>query len=153
MSDAKRKSTQARREVIASVLRAAVIDSQEALVHALAERGIEVTQATASRDLQELGALRGPDLRGRIRYSLPERNPKLSQQNLVLSVAHSGNLVVIKSPPGAAQLLASALDRSLIETLLGTIAGDDTVMAIATSPMGGGELAVAIREFMGMDEN
>jgi transcriptional regulator of arginine metabolism len=152
MSDVKRRATQSRRIVIATLLREQVIDSQEALVHSLRERGIEVTQATASRDLQELGAMRGPDLRGRVRYSLPDRNAKFPQQALVLSIAHSGNLVVIKCPPGAAQLLAGTLDKSLIETLLGTIAGDDTLMAISTSPMGGAELANSIREFIGLDD-
>jgi transcriptional regulator of arginine metabolism len=130
------------------------IRSQTELAKLLAGEGIEVTQATLSRDLDELGAvkLRGPD-GGAPVYALPEdghpmrasasgvsRLARLLGELLVATEA-SGNLVVLRTPPGAAQFLASALDRSALHDVVGTIAGDDTVLVVAREGVPGSELA------------
>jgi len=152
------------------------VHSQDELADRLAAVGVRVTQATLSRDLEELGAvrLRGHD--GALRYALPpERLDELPgaptsspleeemaveiaavlsgmsrgartalarvASDLLLSAEASGNLVVLKTPPGAAQLMASMIDRSVLTAVLGTVAGDDTVIVVARDPAGGDELA------------
>jgi transcriptional regulator of arginine metabolism len=152
------------------------VHSQDELADRLAGVGVRVTQATLSRDLDELGAvrLRGPD--GTLRYALPSEHPDelalppassapeeaaqiagplggMSRGavaalgkvagDLLLSAEASGNLVVLKTPPGAAQLMASMIDRSGLNSVLGTVAGDDTVLLVARDPCGGDELAAA----------
>ena len=101
----------ARKQLVADLIKSATIASQEDLVKALKKKGVEVTQTTASRDLLEIGALRGKDGSGRFRYILGGTTTSLStnasrSKNLLLSVTASGNLVVAKTPPGGAQLLA-----------------------------------------------
>jgi transcriptional regulator of arginine metabolism len=139
------------------------VRSQSELATLLAEEGIGVTQATLSRDLDELGAVkvRSPD-GGPMAYVLPEEGspfpirvatrdtppPKLTRMlaELMISADGSGNLVVLRTPPGAAHFLASALDRAALSEVLGTIAGDDTVMVVARDPDGGLELAAMFRD-------
>ena len=130
------------------------IRSQTELAKLLAGEGIEVTQATLSRDLDELGAvkLRGAD-GGVPVYVIPEDgSPVRGVQGgtsrltrllgeLLVSADHSGNLTVLRTPPGAAQFLASAIDRSALHEVVGSIAGDDTVMVIAREPLTGKDLA------------
>ena len=145
-------SPRARKSAILGVLSEQVIDSQEALVFALKKMGIAVTQATASRDLIEIGAHRGKDEDGVMRYLVPVQAPAppTSQSNsLLISATASGNLLVLRTPPGGAQLLAGALDHARISTLIGTIAGDDTVLAIASTAQGGRRLKEEIEEFLG----
>ncbi len=169
----------ARHAKIALILEqpAAPVRSQEELAERLAALGVRVTQATLSRDLDELGAvkLRGPG--GALVYAL-RRDPAdapadsdevlLSQAaaavagasalgtgapgagtaglarvaaDLLLSAEASGNLVVVRTPPGAAQLMASMIDRTALAAVLGTVAGDDTVLVVARDPDGGDDLA------------
>ncbi|MCP2258488.1 transcriptional regulator, ArgR family [Streptoalloteichus tenebrarius] len=130
------------------------IRSQAELARMLAAEGIEATQATLSRDLDELGAvkLRGADGGAPI-YVIPEDgSPVRGVQGgtsrlarllgeLLVSADASANLAVLRTPPGAAQFLASALDRAALHEVVGTIAGDDTVMVIAREPLTGAELA------------
>ncbi|MGH3431449.1 MAG: arginine repressor [Thermocrispum sp.] len=130
------------------------IRSQTELARILAAEGIDVTQATLSRDLDELGAvkLRGAD-GGIPVYVIPEDGSpvrgvqggtsRLSRllTELLVSAEGSANLTVLRTPPGAAQFLASAIDRSALHEVVGTIAGDDTVMVIAREPFTGAELA------------
>jgi transcriptional regulator of arginine metabolism len=139
----------ARKGIIAELVSNSIIDSQEGLVKALKKVGVVVTQATASRDLVELGAYRGKDEKG-TRYLLPIDQKASTKIDLLITAKASGNLAVLRTPPGGAQLLASALDRSGLSTLLGTIAGDDTVLAIASSSQGGPRLIEEIQEFLGM---
>lgn len=138
-----------RKALAAKLIASQPIDSQEALVFALKKAGVAVTQATASRDLVDLGAHRERDRDGVMRYVLPTQAVVAPNNNLLLSATASGNLVILRTPPGGAQLLASSLDQSGIATLIGTIAGDDTVMAVASSAQGGARLSKEIEEFLG----
>lgn len=143
----------ARRSRIAEVLDTRAVRSQSELSELLAADGIAVTQATLSRDLDELGAVkvRGPV--GALVYALPgqggdatprpgaavrESRARLTRlaAELLVSAAASGNLVVVRTPPGAANFLASALDRGALPGLLGTIAGDDTVLVVSVDADG-----------------
>ena len=131
----------ARQERIREWIAAGLIHSQAEVVDLLRAAGFTVTQATASRDLEELGAVRGRDSKGHLRYQLANENPeeplyrvgKLLNE-LLVHIESSGNLIVLRTPPGGAQLLASALDRAsragMLSQIIGTIAGDDTVMVI-----------------------
>jgi len=147
----------ARQARIRQLIEAQPVTSQTHLAALLAESGIEVTQATLSRDLDELGAvkLRGPDGGAPI-YVIPEDgSPVRGVQGgttrlarvlgeLLVSTDSSANLAVLRTPPGAAQFLASALDRAALHEVVGTIAGDDTILVVAREPMTGAELAERI---------
>jgi transcriptional regulator of arginine metabolism len=142
-----------RRSLIIELVENGVIHSQSDLVKALARKGIKVTQATASRDLEELGAVRGKDASGVFRYQFITTTEvaSTSLKNLVLEIDASGNLAVIKTPPGAAQLLAGQLDRAMKNGAIsgiGSIAGDDTIMVISKSANGGPALAKAIDRYV-----
>jgi transcriptional regulator of arginine metabolism len=139
----------------------APVRSQDELAGRLASYGVRVTQATLSRDLVELGAvrLRGPD--GTLVYALPADIPPTlavgmnvglnaatsalarGAADLLLSAEASGNLVVVRTPPGAARFLASLIDRADLRAVLGTVAGDDTVLVVARD-VSGAELASAL---------
>jgi transcriptional regulator of arginine metabolism len=194
----------ARQAQIAGILGRAAVRSQEELAELLAQHGVRVTQATLSRDLDELGAvrLRGPD--GALVYALPgepggpgsrpgglaagvvsvlggsrgeaQRAPRVAvpagvrgglgplakrggtdpagpldrdppgrlariAAEFLLSAEASANLVVLRTPAGAAQFLASAVDHAAWPSILGTVAGDDTVLVITREPTGGPEVA------------
>jgi transcriptional regulator of arginine metabolism len=150
------------------------VRSQEDLAARLDRLGVHVTQATLSRDLVELGAvrLRGPD--GALTYSLPSEPvialvpgpglapaesaeaeaaaPAVPQSarlarvagELLITAEASGNLVVVRTPVGGAQLLASAIDHAGWPSILGTVGGDDTVLVISRDTGGGGEVAAAL---------
>ena len=129
----------ARHARIVELIRNKEIRSQTELAELLAIDGVEVTQATLSRDLDELRAVKAGGV-----YVIPEDGtPALRPfeqaparltrllRELLTSVDVSGNLVVLRVPPGAAQFLASALDRSGLPDVVGTIAGDDTILVVA----------------------
>jgi transcriptional regulator of arginine metabolism len=153
-SETTRAGRQAR---IVAILSSAEVRSQSELAALLADDGIDVTQATLSRDLEELGAvkLRGAD-GGVGVYMVPEDgNPvrgvsggtaRLSRllSELLVSADASANLAVLRTPPGAADYLASAIDRAALPYVVGTIAGDDTVFVAAREPMTGAELAATL---------
>jgi transcriptional regulator of arginine metabolism len=144
----------ARQGRIVEMVSQRAVRSQSELAKLLAAEGIDVTQATLSRDLDELGAvkLRGPD-GGAPVYVIPEDgSPVRGVQGgttrlvrvlgeLLVSTDFSGNLAVLRTPPGAAQFLASALDRAALHEVVGTIAGDDTILVVAREPMTGAELS------------
>lgn len=190
----------ARHAKIAAILAqpGAPVRSQEELAERLVAVGFRVTQATLSRDLEELGAVRLRGADGTPFYALPPdpaagpaRAGSLADpaatagladagtltlaailagtrdlvraaeaggpgdlavtgvlakvaEDLLLSAQASGNLVVLRTPPGAAQLLASMIDRATLPAVLGTIAGDDTVLVVARDPAGGDDLAAAL---------
>ena len=119
----------------------------------LKKAGFDVTQATASRDLEELGAVRSRSESGELIYQLGTtadgsiaRSMPLPS-DLILSVESSGNLAVVRTPPGGAQFLASSLDNSGLENIIGTIAGDDTVLVVSKKAAGGAELAKELLNF------
>ena len=150
------QSATARRSLVIKLVDDALIHSQNDLVRELGKLGYTVTQATASRDLDELGAVRGKDNSGIFRYqfvSVPQSSKSRGVSELIASVEASGNLAVIKTPPGAAQLIAGNLDRAMksgtLKTAIGTIAGDDTVLVVAKSASGGPSLAREITKFFG----
>ncbi|HEV8556765.1 MAG TPA: arginine repressor [Actinophytocola sp.] len=144
----------ARQARIVELVTSMGIRSQTELAKLLAGEGIEVTQATLSRDLDELGAvkLRGAD-GGVPVYVIPEDgSPVRGVQGgtsrltrllgeLLVSADHSGNITVLRTPPGAAQFLASAIDRSALHEVVGTIGGDDTLLVVAREPLSGRDLA------------
>jgi transcriptional regulator of arginine metabolism len=149
------ETTRAGRQArIVAILSSAPISSQSELAARLADEGIDVTQATLSRDLEELGAvkLRGAD-GGVGVYIVPEdgspvrgvsggtdRMSRLLGE-LLVSTDASGNLALLRTPPGAAHYLASAIDRAALPEVVGTVAGDDTILVVAREPMTGAELA------------
>lgn len=149
----------ARQRLIVDLLERTPVRGQNELVALLAERGVIATASTVSRDLMELDAVRVRHSDGSLVYAVPaeggDRTPRpageattAAQQRLV-RLAHellvaaeaSANLVVLRTPPGAAQFLAGAVDHAAHPDILGTIAGDDTVMVIARDPQGGDALA------------
>jgi transcriptional regulator of arginine metabolism len=147
----------ARHARIIAVLAEQPVRSQAELAARLHEAGVHVTQATLSRDLDELGAvkLRTPD-GGLPVYVVPEDGSPLTARGaadappqrlarligeLLTSAEASANLAVLRTPPGAAHFLASALDRASLPGVLGTIAGDDTILVVARDPDGGRALA------------
>lgn len=150
-SDVTRAGRQAR---VVALLAAREVHSQAELAALLAEEGIDVTQATLSRDLEELGAvkLRGAD-GGTGVYVVPEDGSpvrgvcggteRMSRLlgDLLVSTDASANLAVLRTPPGAAHYLASAIDRAALTEVVGTIAGDDTIFVVAREPVSGAQLA------------
>jgi transcriptional regulator of arginine metabolism len=131
------------------------VRSQEELAERLASSGVRVTQATLSRDLDELGAVRLRGTDGSLVYALPgergaagswpgESGLRRVAGELLLAAEASANLVVLRTPAGAAQFLASVIDHSGMPAVLGTVAGDDTVLVIARDPAGGHDLARAL---------
>jgi transcriptional regulator of arginine metabolism len=150
-------SKAARHARIVDTLAGHAVRSQAELAALLQDAGVQVTQATLSRDLEELGAvkLRPPD-GGLPVYVVPEDGSPITSRTaddapphrlsrlmseFLTSADASGNLVVLRTPPGAAQFLASALDRAGLPDVLGTIAGDDTILVVAREPAGGAQLA------------
>jgi transcriptional regulator of arginine metabolism len=155
-------SKAARHARIVATLADRPVRSQAELAAALVDGGFTVTQATLSRDLEELGAvkLRTPD-GGLPVYVVPEDGAPLTSRSihdatpqrlarllgeLLVSAEASANLVVLRTPPGAAHYLASALDRAGLPQTIGTIAGDDTVLVVARDPLGGQQLATDLLE-------
>jgi transcriptional regulator of arginine metabolism len=134
------------------------VTNQTHLVELLNTDGVLATQATVSRDLEELGAVKVRQPGGESIYAIPEFAPDRiapwDQLRRVLGewvaeVEHSGNLVVVRTPPGCAHVVASALDRSRFPGLLGTVAGDDTLLCIAKESTGGKALAAELRAMAG----
>ena len=146
-------SSQARKNIVAALVNSGKIHSQADVVKELKSKGLKVTQATASRDLQELGAMRGKATNGESHYVLPTNSSASASQALLLSVMASGNTVVIKTPPAAAQFVASSLDSAMssaqLSGAIGTIAGDDTVLVIASTANGGAALGKKISALFG----
>lgn len=129
----------ARQARIAELIRSERIRTQSELMDRLRELGIQVTQPTLSKDLTDIGAMRVRDVEGGMSYAVPSEERRASSQRrrlarlageLVVAVEGFGNFTVIKTAPGAAQLLASGLDHTPSPTVAGTIAGDDTVLVI-----------------------
>ena len=128
-----------RQHRIAKLLAEQAVTSQAHLVELLAAEGVAATQATVSRDLEDLGAIKVRVAGGETVYAIPElpteqRAPEDHLRRVfgdwVVEVNHSGNLVVLRTPPGSAHVVGSALDRSGLPEVLGTVAGDDTLIVV-----------------------
>jgi transcriptional regulator of arginine metabolism len=125
---------------LATLLAGRPVHSQTELVRLLADEGVQVTQATLSRDLEELRARKVRDGDGALVYALDDVDAAPAEsvrvrlgrlcEDLLVSAEANGDLVVLRTPPGAAQLFASALDRAGLPEVMGTIAGDDTVLVV-----------------------
>lgn len=143
----------ARQAKILEILEKTRVSSQVQLSELLLDEGFDITQATLSRDLDELGAKKVRPDNGRAYYTVGHVEQALAEQltgpreklrrmldDLVVSFDHSGNITVLRTPPGAAQYLASFIDRVGLEEVVGSIAGDDTIFVLARDPMTGQEL-------------
>jgi len=151
----------ARLSRIVEMVRTVRVHSQSELCGLLADSGFEVTQATLSRDLEELGAIkvRGVD-GGPATYVIPEDGAPRPMEGgtdrlarllgeLLLSHNASGNLAVLRTPPGAAQFLASAIDRASLTDVIGTIAGDDTILVVAREGLTGADVGRRLADLAG----
>jgi transcriptional regulator of arginine metabolism len=148
-----------RQHRVAKLLEQHSVASQGQLVELLAAEGVVATQATVSRDLEDLGAVKIRVGGGEIAYAIPElpTEQKAPHEHLrrvlgewVVEVAPSGNLVLLRTPPGSAHVVASALDRSGLPGVLGTVAGDDTLLVVVAEPTSGQEMAGRLRELAGL---
>ncbi len=150
-----------RQHRIAAMIDREVISTAAQIVARLHEEGISATQATVTRDLQELGTVKIRDEHG-VRRIVMAASPKLAPAPLdhlrrvmgewVVTVEHSANVVVVRTPPGCAHVVASALDRSALPGVLGSVAGDDTILVVAADAHGGDALTAQFRVLAGLDE-
>ncbi|HET6833047.1 MAG TPA: arginine repressor [Acidimicrobiales bacterium] len=135
------------------------VTSQGQLVELLAAEGVAATQATVSRDLEDLGAIKVRGRGGETVYAIPElpREQRAPEDHLrrvfsewVVEVAHSANLVVLRTPPGSAHVVGSALDRSGLPDVIGTVAGDDTLVVVVAEGTTGAAMARQLAEMAGL---
>ena len=148
-----------RQHRISRILEHNSVGSQAELVELLAAEGVVATQATVSRDLEDLGAVKVRVPGGETVYAIPEvTKDRLAPEDhlrrvlgdWVVEVAYSANLVVVRTPPGSAHVVASALDRSGLEGMLGTVAGDDTIVVVAAESISGAGLASVLSTLAGL---
>jgi transcriptional regulator of arginine metabolism len=148
-----------RQHRILRILEEQPVSSQGQLVQLLEAEGVVATQATVSRDLEELGAVKVRIPGGTMAYAIPdytrERTPsddhlKRLMGDFVVEVAHSGNLVILRTPPGSAHVVASAIDRASMHDVLGTVAGDDTVLLVCKESVGGATVAADFAALAGL---
>jgi transcriptional regulator of arginine metabolism len=148
-----------RQHRVARILEQHPVSSQSQVVELLAAEGVVATQATVSRDLEDLGAVKARLPGGDLVYVIPEdaRNRPAPEEHLrrvlgewVVEVSQSLNLVVMRTPPGSALVVGSAIDRAGLAEVLGTVAGDDTVLVIATERAGGEAVARRLSALAGL---
>ncbi len=122
-----------RRELILESIAQKDIRTQEELIRELSRRGVALTQATLSRELKELGVAKGPDGRGGYRYlagTATGEGPLQAVATFIQSISRAQNLLVVRTPPGNAQGVARGLDQSDWAEVMGSIAGDDTILLV-----------------------
>lgn len=127
---------------IKEIVQSRPIETQEELAKALQEEGIEVTQATVSRDIKELMLVKVPTSDGHYRYALSQEQSMLMSKNRVAHLFQDSivrvdsclNQIVVRTMPGSASMVASAIDLAKWENVIGTIAGDDTILIITNNP-------------------
>lgn len=148
-----------RQHLVARLIAEHPVHNQARLVELLAAEGVEATQATVSRDLEDLGAIKVrvpgsesvyavPDLPAE--QVAPEDHLRRVFGEWVVEVAHSANLVVLRTPPGSAHVVASALDRAGVSGVVGTVAGDDTLMVVVEESLGGAAMADQLAALAGL---
>ncbi|MBO0894755.1 MAG: arginine repressor [Acidimicrobiales bacterium] len=139
-----------RQHRIATLLARHAVSNQSQVVALLAQQGLHATQATVSRDLEELGAVKTRTPEGELAYAIPalpmdQHAPPEHLKRVfgewVVAVDWSANLVVVRTPPGSAHVVGSALDRAGLPDVVGTVAGDDTVLVVASEEAGGAKVA------------
>ena len=150
-----------RQYLLAKILEEQAVSSQAKLVELLKSEGIDVTQATLSRDLEELGAVKVRVPVGDSVYAIPdnptERVLPVDYLRRVLGewlveVSVSNNIVVLKTPPGSAHVVASAVDRAGLLEIIGTVAGDDTVLLVAASDTTGEKVSETLKNLAGITD-
>jgi transcriptional regulator of arginine metabolism len=147
-----------RQQALLDLVRRQPLSTQQDIRSKLEVLGHAATQSTISRDLEELGLVRVRDLEGHFRYALPTESMAAGARarlralfaEFVMGVEASGNLVVISTPAGAANAVAEALDHAGVEGILGTIAGDNTILVVAKEGTRGKALAKRLREMGGL---
>jgi transcriptional regulator of arginine metabolism len=148
-----------RQHRLTQILEQHAVSSQGQLVELLAVDGVEATQATVSRDLEEIGAVKVRSSGGETVYAVPElpkdrvapgEHLKRVLGDWVVEVQSSGNMVVVRTPPGSAHVVASALDRASLPDIIGTVAGDDTILVVAAERVGGARLARRLSTIAGL---
>lgn len=144
------RATDERRNALAQLIRSRAPASQEDVAEQLAAMGYAVTQATVSRDLEQLGAMK-VRRDGRLAYALPEATGAAGGSRLAVvlrdwarSIAVAGNLVVIKTPPGSGHLIGVALDEAELFGVVGTICGDDTIFVATPGAPEAGRVAAQL---------
>lgn len=154
-----RLSKQQRQHRIARLLEQHVVTSQTQLVELLAADGVTATQATVSRDLEDLGAIKVRVRGGESAYAVPELPSEQVAPadhlarvfgDWVVEVGCSANIVVLRTPPGSAHVVASALDRAGLDGVVGTVAGDDTIMVVVSDDTEGRDVARQFRALAGL---
>lgn len=159
MADVRNLAKPQRQHRIGRLLSDNAVTSQSQLVELLAADGIAATQATVSRDLEDLGAVKVRVPGGETVYAIPElpMEQHIPETHLrrvfgewVVDVAWSANLVVLRTPPGSAHVVASALDRTGLAGVVGTVAGDDTLLVVVDEDLGGKKMATQLRELAGL---
>lgn len=147
---------------IAKLISQGAITSQQQIVELLAAEGISATQATVSRDLDELGAIKVRGPHGQSVYAIPDlpRDQTTSEEYLrrvlsewLVEVAVARDLVLAKTPPGCAHVVAAALDRAKPEGVLGTVAGDDTLLVVVDPAVSAREVARLLHRLAGLPGN
>ena len=148
-----------RQHLLAKILEEQAVSSQAKLVELLKGEGVDVTQATLSRDLEELGAVKVRVPVGDSVYAVPD-NPTervLPVDHLrrvlgewLVEVSVSNNIVVLRTPPGSAHVVASAVDRAGLPEIIGTVAGDDTVILVAASDTTGEKVSERLKDLAGI---
>jgi len=148
-----------RQHRIARLLENNSVTSQTQLVELLEADGVRATQATVSRDLDELGAVKVRMPGGESVYAIPElAHERVAPEDhlrrmlsdWVADVGSSGNLVVLRTPPGSAHVVGSAIDRSGMPEILGTVAGDDTVLVVVADGVDGASVAAILGGLAGL---
>jgi len=148
-----------RQHLVVKLIEQHPIHNQMELVELLAAEGVTATQATVSRDLDDLGAIKVRIPGGDSAYAIPElpKDQFAPEDHLrrvlgdwVVEVASSANLVVLRTPPGSAHVVGSALDRAGLAGIIGTVAGDDTLILVADEDIGGKAVAQQLSDLAGL---
>jgi transcriptional regulator of arginine metabolism len=146
-----------RQQALLELVRAESLASQEEIAARLERLGFPATQSTISRDLDELGLVRVRDAAGHLRYATPDggtsngvRHVRSLLREFARSVEHSRNLVLVKTPPAGAMPVARALDSAEVEGVMGTVAGDDTIIVVVREDVRARDVAASLRSMAGL---
>lgn len=148
-----------RQHLVARIIAEHPVPNQTQLVDLLAAEGVVASGATVSRDLEDLGAIKVRTPGSESVYAVPELPAEqvAPEDHLrrvfgdwVVEVSHSLNLVVLRTPPGSAHVVGSALDRAGLAGVIGTVAGDDTLIVVVDEPTGGEAMADHLAELAGL---